>query len=275
VKGLDWNKTKTIFIVVFSILNIFLYSLYVNRHTEAENVQLRWETTIEESLQLDNIQYEQLPADNQESSYLYAEVAKFKEAELNKLENQVFNVLDETFLLSRFQTPVEIKKGKEKGDYDFRSFLTKYVLHGNEYMLWKIDEEKRFALFFQKVKDNPIYFNKNAMLYVYWNEEGFVTNYEQRMFGEFVSYNKKKDLLAPIQALDTLYSRHYLKPDSIIKSISLGYSALIQPTKTQVFAPTWRVHVELKDGRIEDYFINAIDGKITEFQKDTPEEENN
>ena len=48
--------------------------------------------------------------------------------------------------------------------------------------------------------------------------------------------------------------------------MTLGYSTLVQVTETQVFAPTWHVRVELKDGIIEDYFINAIEGKIIEFQ---------
>ena len=50
--------------------------------------------------------------------------------------------------------------------------------------------------------------------------------------------------------------------------MKLGYSTLAQLTKTQVFAPTWYIHVELSSGELEDYFINAIDGKIIEFQSE-------
>ena len=56
--------------------------------------------------------------------------------------------------------------------------------------------------------------------------------------------------------------------------MTLGYSTLVQVTETQVFAPTWHVRVELKDGTIEDYFINAIEGKIIEFQLEPLDEEN-
>ena len=77
------------------------------------------------------------------------------------------------------------------------------MLNGAEYELWEVDEEEQEALFFQKVNDNPIYFNQNAMLTLHWNEDGEVTNYEQSMFGEFVSFNRKKDLLSPIEAIGT------------------------------------------------------------------------
>ena len=97
--------------------------------------------------------------------------------------------------------------------------------------------------------DYPIYFNQNATLTIYWDEDENITGYEQRMFGEFVSYNKKKDLLSPIEAINTLYSRDYLKQDSTVINISLGYSTLIQLTKTQVFAPTWRCSCRIRRWR--------------------------
>lgn len=272
---MDWNKTKSIFIIVFSILNLFLYSLYINRYTEAQNVQVMWETTIEESLELDNIKIVHMPVYGEESSYIYAEIAIFEENQLSKLDNQVFNILDETRLYARFKEPVPFEHGKGNIAYDFKEFLSKNVLDGDEFVLWTVDKDERQATFFQKVDDNPIFFNQNGMLVVYWNEEDEITHYDQRMFSDFDSYNKKKDLLSPKQAINTLYSKGYLKPDSTVKAVSLGYSTstLIEPTKTQVFAPTWRIHVQLKDGELEDHFINAIEGKIIEFQSELDETE--
>ena len=71
-------------------------------------------------------------------------------------------VLDETYLQSKLNDPVSVLNAK--GDFDFTEILSKYVLNGSEYELWEVDEETREALFFQKVKDNPIYFSRNAML---------------------------------------------------------------------------------------------------------------
>ena len=269
---MDWNKTKTIFIVVFSVLNVFLYSLYINRHTEAQNVQVMWETTIEESLQADNIKYEQLPDYNEEYFYISAEIATFTGDQLKGFKNQEFDIVDPTHLYSKLKVPVSLPNKKENAD--FKEFLLEYVVDGEEYVLWKVDKERKHALFFQIVNDDPIYFNENAMLNVYWDSDGAITSYDQRMFGEFVNYNKKKDLLAPIQAINTLYSRSYLKPDSTVLGMTLGYSTRSQLTKRQVFAPTWHVRVELKDGGIEEYFINAIEGKIIEFETEPIIDEN-
>lgn len=49
---MDWNRTKSIFIFVFLILNIFLYTLYVNRYNEAKDIEVPGEKTIEARLKM-------------------------------------------------------------------------------------------------------------------------------------------------------------------------------------------------------------------------------
>lgn len=271
VKRLDWNKTKTIFIVVFAILNVFLYSLYVSQTIEARNVQTLNETSIDDSLKQDNITYEELPDYPKEMSYVSADIADFPNDILSSYDNQEFTTSEETVLHATLETPFNVKNSK--GDYQFDLFLEKYVPYGEKYLLWEIVEENQFAVFFQKVEDYPIYFNEHAMIIVFWDEDGNIINYEQQHFGEFEHFNKKKDILSPRDVINTLYSRDYLKKDSKVKSVSLGYSTLITLTKTQVFAPTWRVRVELKNGEYEDHFMNAVEGKIIEFKNERDEDE--
>ena len=237
---------------------------------ETENVQVLGKTSIEESLGLDNITFPNLPLATKDSSYVSAKIVTFTNDQTKKLENQTVEVLNGTHLQSEMDTPISVRSGK--GDYDFTEFLLKYVLNGNEYVLWEENEEEQHALFFQKAESYPIYFSPDAMLVIHWDEEGRVTNYEQRMFGEFVNFNRKKDLLSPIEALGSLSSRGHLNQDSNVKSMKLGYSTLVQLTETQVFAPTWHVRVELKDGTIEDYFVHAVEGKIIEFQEPEDDE---
>ena len=269
---MDWNKSKTIFIIVFSIVNVFLYLLYLDKVTDAQNVQVMGKTPIEELLKMDNITYDELPPYKNDPSYVSAKSMVFTEEQIDKLENQQVEVSGETSLKSKLNDPVSVLNAK--GDFDFTEILSKYVFNGAEYELWEVDEEAREALLFQKVKDNPIYFSRNAMLTLHWNEEGEVTSYEQSMLDEFGTFNRKKELLSPIEAIGNLYSRGYLKQDSKVQYMTLGYSTHVQVSETQVFAPTWHVRVELKDGVIEDYFINAIEGMIIEFQFEPPEEEN-
>lgn len=268
---MDWNKTKTIFIVVFSILNIFLYSLYVNQRNEAQNVQVAGKTSIEDLMKQENITYNLPQVVKNDFSHIYADVKSFSEEELESLEGQSIDIVDHTRIESEMSTPVSIRNTKEQ--YHFTDFLAKYVWNGAEYELWDIDDEGRKAIFFQKVNGEPIFYSPNATLTIYWDEDFEVTHYEQRMLEEFSSKNHKKELLTQDEAVGSLATRGYLKQDSKVLKVTPGYSATLVLTENQVFAATWNIRVELKDGTIENHFINAIEGKVLDFQLHKVEEE--
>ncbi|WOV87541.1 two-component system regulatory protein YycI [Sporosarcina oncorhynchi] len=270
---MDWNKTKTIFIVVFSILNIFLYSLYLKQHTETQNVQTIGKTSIEELMKQENITYNLPQAVKNDFSYISANIKMFSKEELESLVSQSIIIVDNTQIESTMNKPISIQNSK--GDYHFIDFLTKYVWNGTEYELWEVDKKNQSAMFFQQVDGEPIFYSTNAMLIIHWNEEHEVTKYEQRMLKDFTSFNKKKDLMTQDEAVSSLVTRGYVKQDSKILRVIPGYSTRVQlTTETQVFAPTWNIRVELKDGSIEEHFINAIEGKVIDFQFEKMEEDN-
>src|SRR5690606_9931136 len=121
VSRLDWNRTKTIFIVVFSILNIFLYSLYINQRTEAQNVQVAGKTSIEDLMKQENISYNLPQVIKNDFSYISANMKYFTLEELDPLEDQSFEIIDKTRIESKMNTPVSIINSKE--DYYFKDFL--------------------------------------------------------------------------------------------------------------------------------------------------------
>ncbi|GKV57713.1 hypothetical protein NCCP2222_36600 [Sporosarcina sp. NCCP-2222] len=267
---MDWNKTKTIFIVVFSILNIFLYTLYFKQRSDAQNVALIGRTSIEEVLKQDNITYDIPQNVKTKSSYISAKIATFTKDELEGLKDQSIMLLEnDTTIQAKLTADLAVKDANKK--YQFEHFLANYVYAGNEYTLWEVNETEQKAVFFQVAGEEPIYFSPNAMLTVYWNDEGNITGYTQKMLKSFSNYNHK-DLLTPVEAVGSLVTRGYVKPDSKVREVKLGYSTLVQLQETQVFAPTWNVHVELKDGEMEDHFINAIEGKVIEFHLDPSQE---
>lgn len=268
---MDWNKTKTIFIVVFSILNIFLYFLYLNQRTEAQNIQVAGKTSIEDLMKQENITYNVPQVVKNDFSYISANMKSFSQEELEPLEDQSIVIFDNTRIESKMDTPVSIRNAKE--DLHFKDFKTKYVWNGAEYELWEVDKEIRKAIFFQRVNGEPIFYSPNATLTIYWDENYEVTHYDQRMLEEFSSDNHKKEVLTQDEAVRSLVTRGYLKQDSKVLNVTPGYSSLVQLTGKQVFAPTWNIRVELKDGTIEDHFINAIEGKVIDFKLDKLEEE--
>lgn len=270
VANLDWSKTKTIFIIVFSILNIFLFSLYFNKYNEARDMEVPNETLIEDRLFLDNITVPTVEVGIQEASYVSGNVHNFSEEEIESLSDQTIEEKNGSTLISSFDEPLPITEVNT-----LEKLVNDHILHGNSYGLWKIDEENNEAIFFQKVNNRFVYYNQNAKVTVYWNEDHELVRYEQTILDNLEDYNESKNLFTSMQAIKILYSRGLLKPDSTVKDIKLGYSRLIQLTETQVlqvFAPTWHIEVELSDGTMEEYFVNAVEGRIIEFPKETEQE---
>lgn len=270
---MDWSRTKTIFIIVFSILNVFLYTLYVNRVDSAKDLETLTapDVNIEEKLEQAQIVIESMPPKVEELGYVSGKLKVFNQEEIDSLANQIAGITEGNRVISTLEEPLDIIDVTKEESY--AEFLDSYVLSGNQYDLWSVDVEKGEATFLQSVEDRPIYYTQ-SLLTAHFNENDEIIGYEQRMFEDFEEFNTTKNIVQPTTALNTLYTREMLQEGSTIKSIDLGYSTLVQLTETQVFAPTWHIHVQLADGQTDNFFINAIEGKVIELQQDEHEREN-
>lgn len=267
---MDWNRTKTIFIWVFLILNIFLYTQYLESYNEGQKIEvLGRKTEIESQLKEDNITYIALPSNNESAAYYSAQIKNFAPSEVPFFANQKTEIENNNKLLVTMEKPVKLQgnAGRDK----FTEFLYSHVHQGDAYTLWTVDEENKVATFFQTVNNVTLYYNVGGYVKIYWNDDERVVAYEQTMLEKHEKLKKQQNLLTPIQVLQVLYGKNLLKPDSQILKMNLGYSTSVQLTQTQVFAPTWEVRVRLSDKSEEVHFVNAIDGKILDIQNDLSE----
>ncbi|MDM5251021.1 MULTISPECIES: two-component system regulatory protein YycI [unclassified Lysinibacillus] len=266
---MDWNRTKSIFIFVFLILNIFLYWVYLDRYTEAQSVEIPGEKTIEARLKEDNITYGSLPNSNEFVVYITGEVHKFPNADLTNSNRQENITKNDTHLHVDFAKPVKLRNND---DTSITEFVHANVKEGDSYALWKVDHEQRVAIFFQKKGNRMFYYNESALLKVQWNADNEVTMYDQTMLDNIEEMEKQETVIPPLQIIQTLYNKNLLKPESRITQMKLGYSTKGYFTETQVFVPTWEVKVKL-DGETEEYFVNASEGNVIEIQGDKQEGE--
>jgi regulatory protein YycI of two-component signal transduction system YycFG len=267
---MDWSRTKSIFIWVFLILNIFLYSQYLNTYNEGQTIEVLGETTkIESLLKKDNITYIALPNNIETASYYSGQIKNFLPSELPYFTNQNYHIEDDSKLIVTMEKPVKLQDTANRDAYT--DFVNSYVHEGSSYVLWSVDEENHEAIFFQKVNDLTLYYNMKGYIKVFFNEDNRVFAYEQTMLEKHEKLEQRKNLITPIQVLQILYNKNILKPDSQIMKIKLGYSTIVQLTQTQVFAPTWEVQVRADDNTLETHFVNAVDGKIVDIQNDLTE----
>ena len=264
MRALDWNKTKSIFIVVFLILNVFLYHQYLTGYNEAQRVELLSEKKIESILNDENITYKDLPQDIYEAPYISAKVKNYTLDELPAKQSVSYKLVTESQMQAIIGTSVSL--GQDITSLKLNEFVEQFVYNGSQFKLWEIDEESRVATFFQVVNNQTLYYNVNGYVKIYWNDKQEIFMYEQAMLEKVEPLEQKEKIVAPIQVIDELYTENLLTAGSEIVSMKLGYSSLVQLTQTQLFTPTWEVRVKA-DGEEQIFFVNAVDSKVIEFNE--------
>ncbi len=268
---MDWSKTKSIFIIVFLILDIFLLSLFFRKVSTDHNLKIIDETSIEEQLKAENISYDQLQKEPVKQAYMSANTKVFTADDLKGLKDQKTEIIEKTTIQSSFDKPFMITANMKQEEVD--QFVKNNVFQGDQYELWQYDQEKKQLIYYQSFKDYPLFKNLNAELTLFLNEKGEISSYKQTMLEDFDEIKEKENTLTPIQALESAYKSGKIPPDSEIEKVELGYYTLVPLSESQVLTPTW--HFLVKKGgeqeKMEDLFVNAFEGQLIEVT--VPEKE--
>jgi len=265
---MDWSRIKTIFIIAFLILDLFLLSQLM---TKTRQFEVKNDATLEENLKSDGIQYDGLPKEVVSDHYMSANTKIFTEDELTKIEDKTEYPEDGASIHVTLETPIVIN---EKQDFiELNDFVHSHVLHGDSYGFWNYDKEENTVTYYQKIDDKLLFMNRSAHLVFQINESGEAVSYDQTMLDldTFEPISENEEVYPALRALETLYLKGVLKPDSKVIKSELGYYTLVNMEATQVLTPTWHFLVKNKDGTMENLLVNAFEGQIIQAQQQTNE----
>jgi regulatory protein YycI of two-component signal transduction system YycFG len=265
---MDWSKTKTIFILAFLILDIYLAYQYFQLRSESNYAELQ-EATIEEKLAAEGIVYDQLPKDKGKGLYITAKSKDFTLEEISTLKNQSMvytsNITEESFrvLNMELNEPYQLPEVNEKSKIN--QFVKENIINGNLYHYWYTDEETSSIIYIQQYKMQNIFQSKDdhiAMVILYVNKDNQIYAYEQSMLEDIKEVEEKETAISALKAIEALYNKNYLKTNSDITQIQYGFYTHIPLTNQQILAPTWHIRVETDDGKSEDFYVNALEGDV-------------
>lgn len=264
---MDWSRIKSIFLVTFLALNLFLAYQLISK-ISGSNLDSSPESTIEEQLAANEISYSPLPKQFSKESYISGERHHFsleEVKELNKSKFQVAEIQNENTLYSVLTKPIPLKTASIS--QQMQEFVSQHIWNGQLYKYWGIDYDKREIYFYQSFYDRQIYSNPNAMVVFYFDDKNQVYGYKQTFLEDLsniVPKAERVEITSPIRAIELLYNRNVLEPGSNISKVELGYYSLAPlPEGVQVIVPTWYIQV----GKDKHYFVNAIEEQI--FQEET------
>lgn len=259
---MDWSKIKTIFILTFLILDVYLLFQFM-KIRDANKYEIITEASIEEKLEADEIRYKELPKGPIEDQYLSGKPKMFTKEDTAKLRGQTALLKEPSLTLQvKLDKPIALSTKFEASE--LTPFIKDSVLYGDQYQFWKKNDKKKTIIYFQRYENMTLYENLSGMLTFYLDGEDQIVSYEQTYLEDIEKMTEKEELLTPLKALETLHQKGVLKAKSKITKVELGYSTLIQLAASQALAPTWRFVVDDN----ESLFVNALEGQIIEFNSE-------
>ncbi|RBP86731.1 regulatory protein YycI of two-component signal transduction system YycFG [Cytobacillus firmus] len=261
---MDWSKIKTIFILTFLVLDIYLmYEFF--KLKEASEFEPIAQASLERQLKSDDITFEvTLPKSNPKDRYLKANPMEFDIEYLeglkdSKLEGQDITITDGTTLNSILDEPIKISD--KFSPSELNAFIKNRVLFGEQYRFWEKSKSENTITYYQEFEDKMFYMNLNGELTFYLNDENEIVTYKQTLLEEIESKEESEKVIQPINAVETLYKSGSLQPKSKITNIELGYFTYVHLSSSQLLRPAWRFVINGE----ENLFVDAFEGKIIQL----------
>lgn len=257
---MQWSQIKTIFIIFFLALNIYLAIQYIDKQGQTgDNVLQREESTIEDQLAADNITYVDLPDEDLEESFISVEQKSFTSEdirELNQLKSQrTTTVINKRLIISQYDKPIAISENQTNNEIE--DLLKDTFIYSDDYTFWNWNKDLNVLIFFQNKFDRPIYYNSSGLILLFLDDNDETLFYVQTMLGDAEQRKDRQSLIRPISAIETLYNNNELYPDDQITKVEIGFHTRVPlDDGIQVFVPTWKINVNNE----RRYFVNAMEG---------------
>src|SRR5690625_408035 len=178
---MNWEQIKTLLILSFLILNIYLFVQFLDKKEQADiGVLEQQQSTIEDQLKAESIMLPELPDEEYEETYISVKQELFHEEDIILSKNLIAQkptLINDYFIVSKLDEPMEITKGNFHKELE--EIFPRLVLSPDEYTYWHWNEKMNVIIYFQTKMDRPIYFNQNGLvlfLYVFenpWLCQGF------------------------------------------------------------------------------------------------------
>ncbi|WP_028784448.1 two-component system regulatory protein YycI [Thalassobacillus devorans] len=265
---MQWGQIKTLFILSFLILDLFLLQQFLTKTDDTELEQLDENTSAAEQLSLENIDISDIPEEQPPMAFINGRRADFTEEDLKALEamegvDPQLDTQNPNSLYVKLKEPIPI--GEEDDGEAIMAKAEDYVIYDDQYSYWGKNDEHDVILFFQKSNNSTIYFNESGLL-MFLVENGEITGYYQTRLGDIEKESEKSELLQPVQAVYQLYDNGEISSEDKITDMIVGYHSQIQGDSNgiQVFAPTWKITVNNED----IHFVTATtEGRVVEVNE--------
>ncbi len=249
---MDWSRAKTILIISFLCLDLFLvWQVWINRSEwQIAEQNLRSASGLENELRKLEIALDaEIPVDTPEMNYLHVRYG------MNLTVNEEYSpgqIIDQSEgkVISIFAEAIPLEEPEEPDKWP--QGLKEKLIDYAEYRHDPYQKSDQGISFYQVYQKTPLF---NAVLQLKW-KDGLVMGYEQTYF-EVISRGSGRKVISASTAILTMVENGIIKQGEKIESVELGYYSPTYDAEIQVLSPVWRV---VHSGNI--HYINGITGVI-------------
>ncbi len=261
---MDFRRIEVIFIVVFAILNAYLFGSYWQYQLEAgttSSSNSSENSTILKEMRNDQITY--MPLSNKKMNGYYASatvdtslkdnIKRLTDQSARVVDNYVESTLNEELTVDPKQ-PQKVLNTFVKNRYN--------IVYGSEYQYNPNLSTSVQVVYTQMIDGHPVY-SKAGKLTFYINASNEVTGYTQGHLVNEKQLREKSELISQTRAVTWLYQYNEIQNDSKVEWADLGYTNLLTTDNGVVYVPTWVIGIKSKSSTgIQVKRINAFSGVL-------------
>lgn len=262
---MDWKHAKSLFIIVFVLINIGLVVVYFNKINNSIVQESNAQSDV--NFSKEGIEIPQLP--EYKDKEMQAITGSSKSFSSDELEG-VYTLTEKD---TKINKDINVDLDKDSKQASFKNFINKESFKGKEYKDKSNNTDKNKVIYEQNYEGLPILNNSKGQI-VFNIEEGKVNKYTQTYLDKLKpgngDNNHKQKIADAKTALDILYYNTYLKKGDKVESVRLGYYSVVKEIGGQVLVPSWEVKIKSEENgksKTKVLYIDAIKPESTVLEE--------
>ncbi|MGP6140387.1 MULTISPECIES: two-component system regulatory protein YycI [unclassified Jeotgalibaca] len=264
---MDYKRIQVILIITFSILNIYLLAVFLEKNDELNFGDPSATVNLEEGLRNDKIESPELSREAEEipviktdkNTYLRENAASLKNQTTRMENNLLFSVLSDPIALDFETDNVPLSQRLEP----IQVFIDDgNVLNGYEYAYLSYQAVNQRVVYVQYTKEGIPIADGTASLIFHLNSDHEVISYEQTYVGSAEPQGRQRNVISEQAAIESLYLNNQIPDNSTIRLLTLSYYQTLSLTDMNIYSPMWYVEIARENVPVQIKRVDALTGNI-------------
>lgn len=246
---MDFKKIENIFLMTFTLLNIYLLISFLNRSDLQHASTAPDQVNLIREMEQIGIDLPNLTEEDREVYFVQADRNNLLEENIDQLENQAGSIAqDGSLYTSILSDPIEIEGNPDDGftaaDYDvLDEFINSgAVLFGSEYTFLRYDNSENRFVYAQIVEGIPVA-DGTSEISLFYGSDGNIISYQQSYAGPMTTQGSPIEIITDRQAVEVLFQNNAISSNTTVRQPILSYQRTLHLEDLSMYGPIWYIPV--------------------------------